>query len=319
MRGSWTKSDVVVVVLCGVLVVMTAGAVKEMGTEGAFRQTCATNLSGLGKAMLIYSNDYEDELPMAGGKVNQWVPRIPNWMAPSRQRAFDINIDRTGSTALPAGKITTTSSLYLLVKYSEVAPGKFVCPSEPKTRAFRLNDAKETLPIGLEFIDAWDFGGRYDDCNNPSRHCSYSYHVSFDHKDSLTLAHDAGMAVLADRNPWIDPNRVHDANLGWARFLEASEGADPNLIRLGNSDAHHREGQNVLFLDSHVAFQTRAACGVGADNIYTIDAGQSESGKTKQIAPQVYNPPRPAHKRDSVLVQELPYALRGTVAPQGVQ
>lgn len=319
MRGFWTKSDVVTVVVCVVVAVMTAGAVKEMGTEEAFRQTCGTNLSGLGKAMSIYSNDYEDELPMAGSKVNKWVPRIPNWMAPSRQRAFDINIDRTGSTALPAGKITTTSSLYLLVKYAEVHSRHFVCPSEPKTRAFSLSDVKETLPGRFELIDAWDFGGRYDDCNNPSRHCSYSYHTSFDHKYSLTLAHDAGMAVLADRNPWIDPNRVHDASLGWARFVEASEGADPNLIRLGNSDAHQREGQNVLFLDTHVAFQTRAACGVGADNIYTIDAGQSESVKTRQIAPQVYNPPRPAHKRDSVLVQELPYTLRGTTAPQDVQ
>ena len=319
MRGSWTKSDVVTVVLCAVVVVMTAGAVKEMGTEGAFRQACGKNLGGLDKAMSLYSNDYEGELPMAGGKVNQWVPRIPNWMAPSRQQAFDISMDRTGSTALPAGKITTTSSLYLLVKYAEVHPGNFVCPSESKTGAFRLSEVKETLPVGLELIDAWDFGGRYDDCNNPSRHCSYSYHASFDHKYALTLAYDAGMAILADRNPWIDPNRVHDANLGWARFLEASEGADPNLIRLGNSDAHQREGQNVLFVDGHVAFQTRAACGVGADNIYTIDAGRSESGKTKQIAPKVYNPPRLAHKRDSVLVQELPYTLRGTAAPQGVQ
>lgn len=28
----------------------------------AFRMVCGTNLSGLGKAMLIYANDYEDEL-----------------------------------------------------------------------------------------------------------------------------------------------------------------------------------------------------------------------------------------------------------------
>jgi len=33
----------------------------------AFRMTCGTNLSGIGKAMLIYANDYEDELPRAGG------------------------------------------------------------------------------------------------------------------------------------------------------------------------------------------------------------------------------------------------------------
>ncbi|HNS22653.1 MAG TPA: hypothetical protein PKH24_19275 [Sedimentisphaerales bacterium] len=314
MRRSYTKSDVVGASLCAVLIVMTAGAVKEMGTAEAFRQTCATNLSGLGKAMLIYSNDYEDELPMAGGKVNEWVPTIPNWLGRVRTQAFGMSIQRTGDTAYPAGKTTTTSSLYLLVKYAEVHSRHFVCPSEPKTRAFSLSEVKETLPGGFELIDAWDFGGRYDDCNNPSRHCSYSYHASFDHKDSLTLAYDAGMAVLADRNPWIDPNRVNDADLGWARFLEASKGADPNGVRIGNTDAHQREGQNVLFLDTHVAFLTRPTCGVNKDNIYTIDASQSEPGKPRQIAPQVYSPLRPAHKRDSVLVQELPYTLRGTAA-----
>ena len=38
----------------------------------AFRMTCGTNLSGIGKAMLIYANDYEDELPRAGGRNSTW-------------------------------------------------------------------------------------------------------------------------------------------------------------------------------------------------------------------------------------------------------
>lgn len=134
MRGSWTKSDVVALVLCAAVAVMTAGAVSEMGTEEAVRQACAKNLSSLGKAMLIYANDYEDEFPKAGGLANEWVPTVPNWRSPTRQKAFDMSIDRTGgSTVFPTGKTTVTSSLYLLVKYAEVAPGKFVCPSEPYT------------------------------------------------------------------------------------------------------------------------------------------------------------------------------------------
>jgi len=32
----------------------------------AYRLYCGTNLSGIGKAMLIYANDYDDELPRAG-------------------------------------------------------------------------------------------------------------------------------------------------------------------------------------------------------------------------------------------------------------
>ena len=42
----------------------------------AFRLICGTNLSGIGKAMLIYSNDYEDEFPKAGGRRNLWTDSL---------------------------------------------------------------------------------------------------------------------------------------------------------------------------------------------------------------------------------------------------
>jgi len=47
----------------------------------AFRMTCGTNLSGIGKAMLIYANDYEDELPRAGGRNSTWngMPNATAW------------------------------------------------------------------------------------------------------------------------------------------------------------------------------------------------------------------------------------------------
>jgi len=287
-----------------------------MGTEESWRRACAQNLSNSGRAMILYSNDYEDQLAKSGGLVNDWVPTIPNWAARTRRDAFALTVDRaSGTTVFPTGKITTTSSLYLLVKYAEVPPATFVCPGEPKTLPFSLSEVKEKLPASFEFIDAWDFGGRYDDANNPSTHCSYSYHMPFD-RMALAITHPPGVAVLADRNPWIDPKRVHDATLGWAQFMAASGSDDPNRVRLGNSDAHRREGQNVLFLDTHVAFEKRPACGVNDDNIYTIDAGPSPSGRPGSTVPQVYGPQRPAHRDDSVLVQELPYILRGTPAPE---
>ena len=55
----------------------------------AFRMTCGTNLSGIGKAMLIYANDYEDELPRAGGRNTAWGGRVM-WDAPDRFAAFGL-------------------------------------------------------------------------------------------------------------------------------------------------------------------------------------------------------------------------------------
>jgi prepilin-type processing-associated H-X9-DG protein len=117
------------------------------------------------------------------------------------------------------------------------------------------------------------------------------------------------MAVVADRNPWIDPNRVNDPGLGWARYVGARESGDSAQIRIGNSDTHQRDGQNVLFLDSHVAFHTSPTCGVDGDNIYTLASRESGSEKPKETVPKVYEVPHPTERRDSVLVQELPFSL----------
>ena len=62
----------------------------------AFRLVCGTNLSGIGKAMLIYSNDYDDELPRAGGRNAAWRGSISNWMADNRFAAYGVSADGSG-------------------------------------------------------------------------------------------------------------------------------------------------------------------------------------------------------------------------------
>jgi prepilin-type N-terminal cleavage/methylation domain-containing protein len=65
----------------------------------AFRMVCGTNLSGIGKAMLIYANDYEDELPRSGGRNSTWVPQIPQWDALNRFTAYGVGTDGSGGSA----------------------------------------------------------------------------------------------------------------------------------------------------------------------------------------------------------------------------
>ena len=42
----------------------------------AFRMVCATNMSGLGKAMLIYANDYDDEYPTLSRWCDLLIERV---------------------------------------------------------------------------------------------------------------------------------------------------------------------------------------------------------------------------------------------------
>jgi prepilin-type N-terminal cleavage/methylation domain-containing protein len=93
----------------------------------AFRMVCGSNLSGIGKAMLIYANDYEDELPKAGGKTSILGPTA-NWMGGDRFIAF-------GMPGGVGGKASISASLYLLVKFAEVTPSRLSARAIPGPRS----------------------------------------------------------------------------------------------------------------------------------------------------------------------------------------
>jgi prepilin-type N-terminal cleavage/methylation domain-containing protein len=154
----------------------------------AFRMVCGTNLSGIGKAMLIYANDYEDELPRSGGRNSTWAARIPQWDALNRFNAYNIAQDGSGGTA------NISSCFYLLVKYAEVTPKSFICKGDSGTTEFKPADDGAG---SRDLIELWDFG------LEPETHCSYSYHMPFG-LYALTTSSEPGMAVAADRNPLQD-------------------------------------------------------------------------------------------------------------------
>jgi len=247
----------------------------------AFRMACATNLSGMGKAMLIYANDYEDELPRAGVKNSTWSKNIPNWQASNRYAAYGMKADGTG------GQANISSCFYLLVKYAEVTPKSFICKGDTGVTEFRPSDEGAG---NMEMIDLWDFG------TEPSKHCSYSYHMPFG-QYALTTSSDPGLAVAADRNPWMDSPGASAKDIG---LFDPDGGKE--AVRAGNAIAHQEDGQNVLFLDIHVGFEKRSFCGVNDDNIYTFwDGGDIRIGSTPTVGVS-----EPQDSLDSLLVHDGP-------------
>jgi len=261
----------------------------------AFRMTCGTNLSGIGKAMLIYANDYEDELPRAGGRNTQWgAMPTAGWKANDRRLAFNLGTDGSGGTA------TISSCFYLLIKYSEVTPKSFICKGDAGTTEFKLSERTD-VPTNFELIDAWDFGPP----DESFKHCSYTYHVPFG-LYALTTSNEPGFAVAADRNPWIK-SPAADPGL-WADFrpdVPYTGGAVGNSdqAKRGNAIQHQLDGQNALFLDSHVEFAKRPYCAVEDDNIYTVSRTQNQSdvwGTMPQASPTCV----PASRKDSLLIHD---------------
>jgi len=246
----------------------------------AFRLVCGTNLAGIGKAMLIYSNDYDDELPRAGGRNATWGSKIPNWMADNRFAAYGVKPDGSGGVG------TITSSFYLLVKYAEVTPKSFICKGDAGTTEFKPADDGAG---NKELIDLWDFG------IEPLKHCSYTYHMPFG-LYALTTSNEPGMAIAADRNPWIK-SPAAEAKQFPGKFNPTG---GREFVNYGNAIAHQEDGQNVLFMDSHVGFEKKSFCGINDDNIYTFWGG----GDIRIGSKPVPGTSAPADRLDSFLVHD---------------
>jgi len=257
----------------------------------AFRMVCGSNLSGIGKAMLIYAGDYEDELPRAGGRGTTWGGSgCVVWNALTRMQAYNLAAGGTG------GRASISSCFYLLIKYSEVTPKSFFCKGDSGTSEFKLADYQAGQ---MEFIDCWDFGPE------PRKHCSYTYHMPFG-LYALTTSSEPGMAIAGDRSPWIESPAASAKNI--QQFLPTGT---VEQQKYGNSISHQEDGQNVLFMDSHVYFEKRAFCAINDDNIYTFWDG----GDIRRGGVPIVGSTEPKDRKDSFLVHDGPAGAGGGAPP----
>jgi prepilin-type processing-associated H-X9-DG protein len=284
-----TRVEVVAVVLVGLILLASIIPILRHVRNYAFRAACRNNLAAIGKAMLLYANDHNGELPCAGGRSSTWGP-LANWMAPNRTEAFGLDPQGGSGTA------TISSCFYLLVKYMEMEPGRFVCPGDAGTTELKLSDVP-SLREGFTLTDAWDFAP------GTSPHCSYAYQMPFC-LYALQTSDDPSRPVAADRNPWIESptGLARDLSAFIPDLPSARFTGTPETARNGNCSAHKRDGQNVLFLDGHVSFEKRSYCGPESDNIYLVSRNM-DRGDEYGVLPTV---PTPAiqSRKDSVLVHD---------------
>jgi prepilin-type N-terminal cleavage/methylation domain-containing protein/prepilin-type processing-associated H-X9-DG protein len=242
--------------------------------ETANRVKCASNLRQLGQAILIYSNDNRGQYP----RTNYTTVGNPGVATPT------WGTGPTGSDPfLPNGPQNNdvTAALYLLLRTQDITAEVFTCPS--------ANTEK------------WDFGGGANTALNWSnwngtqgiqRNLSYSYANPYPDSVAVTNGYKlnnslgAEFAVASDINPG-DPNSSPGGSND--NVLAITSTSSARDMKQGNSNNHDEDGQNVLYGDGHVEFQSNPFVGVQRDNIFTRRSGSNPFVNAASIVGSPYD------------------------------
>jgi len=220
--------------------------------ETANRVKCASNLRQIGQAILLYSNDSKGPYPRTIYIVNS-APNDTGKSTGLSQVTDPFSSSGVGSGGQGINNVPV--ALFLLMRTEDITSGVFVCPSS--------NATPDNFGGGSNVV------ANFVDFGTISQNLSYSYCNPYPDVNALGAGFkmvqglDPTFAVAADINPGTSGGGGAD------NVLAVTQSSSGVQVRLGNSNNHNKDGQNVLYGDGHVEFQASPFVGTNADNIYT--------------------------------------------------
>ncbi|HUU97584.1 MAG TPA: hypothetical protein VM487_17755 [Phycisphaerae bacterium] len=267
------------------LFVVLPGLFRSRGE--AKRAVCSANLRGIGQGMHIYANDFHEWFPHHYYEPTYVTDTVPaqhgvRWGGTMGSNDFLRITEETTRTKSP-DRSHPSRSLFLLVIAGMSTAAEFICPKSSDNADDLRNRGSDSYRGYQESAaqpgrTRFDFRG-YD-------YLSYGYQLPYARRGKPRATLDVRVPIAADKGPYyesageglagtgtIRDRRSHvDAPQAWS-----SQSADeirripPPQWRPYNSRNHGSgEGQNVLFVDSHVEFLEKPIVGVHYDNIYTL-------------------------------------------------
>jgi len=256
-KSGFTLVELLVVIGIIALLISILLPALNAAKERANRVKCGSNLKQIGMGLLLYSNDNKNVYPRGKVTVNPGSLKAfqPTNPPPTLTDPF--------ATAAPTDDVTL--ALFLLVRNADLNPEVFICPSS--------NQEKDTLG-GLSATMRINFATQ----NN----LSYSVTNPYPNDTSIGRGYkfnsniQADFAIAADRNDGDITGTIPNSN---------SSAADQ---KKANSMNHEGEGQNVLYNDGHVEWQTTAFVGANKDCINGPAVTQTVNNTRQQRDPAVF-------------------------------
>jgi prepilin-type processing-associated H-X9-DG protein len=246
-RLGLTYIDVIVLLLCvglGLLIGCFGGG---RGHQTANRVKCASNLRQIGQALLLYANDN-------GGHY----PRVTYLGGPDAKPVSGTGAaNKDPFSGVEPNDVTAV--MFLLLRTQDITAEVFNCPSS--------NTEKDSFGGGTNSaLDRANF-------TDVKKNLSYSIHNPYV-RDGVVPADDATywtsnmspeFAVAADVNPGV---------AGGSNVLIVTTNSSAKDMSKANSQNHDADGQNILYGDGHVAWESNPFVGIERDNIYTTRDGK---------------------------------------------
>jgi len=222
--------------------------------EAANRVKCQSNLSQIGKAILLYSNENHGSYPRT-----YYVQAAADGPVINGQMAISANDPFSGAGISNANfKNNVPEALFLLLRTEDISSAVFVCPSS-NAQADTFSGGTNTALVQIDFTSpivnylSYSYADPYPDGN--------ALGSGFSMKQGL----DPQFAVAADINPGMVSQNASVPD----DVIDPTTNSTASQQREANSNNHGKDGQNVLYGDGHVEWQSSVFVGVNRDNIYT--------------------------------------------------
>lgn len=244
--------------------------------ETANRIKCGSNLKQIGEAIQMYCNENNGEYPKTVWDTSQSECTWGTPYYPSSQSgtASDPFLGTPNSSSTREADNDVTASLFLLLRNEDLAPAVFICPSS--------TGEKDNFGGGINgAINRVNF-------SDWRKNLSYSYENPF----ATSVAIGAGWklnntvsadyAVASDMNPGIGGS---NSNVFFPNTTSSA-----NDTRQANSLNHGQDGQNVLYGDGHVEWQSSPFCGPSRDNIFSTNSDSNQAPNPADFSSLLMSP-----------------------------